>query len=66
MKFPFLFGYNAIHKSNPIKYTWQDFGAKLQEIDKPSSDCLISDCEEFKAMWRLVDEMTEKDYTTTA
>ncbi|KAI5343951.1 hypothetical protein L3X38_011827 [Prunus dulcis] len=23
------------------KYTWQDFGAKLQETDKPSSDCLI-------------------------
>lgn len=27
---------------------------------------IFADCEEFKAMWRLVDEMTEKGFPTTA
>ncbi|BBG96963.1 Pentatricopeptide repeat superfamily protein [Prunus dulcis] len=38
----------------------------LFKILKPTNYVSKTDCEEFKAMWRLVDEMIEKDYPTTA
>ncbi|XP_023542888.1 pentatricopeptide repeat-containing protein At1g55630-like [Cucurbita pepo subsp. pepo] len=64
---------NVLNKTQCAKLGYKFFvwSGKIENFNHTASSYhmimkIFAECEEFKAMWRLVDEMTEKGYPVTA